>query len=101
MNLLNGSTFTVKGGAWGAYVQVGRGVGGNGTLNVNASTLTLDGTPGSGPDAGASLDIGRQSGTGVVNITNNSVVSFLGDNYAHIQVGGLAETAHLSLTIRQ
>ena len=81
--LLNGSQFTVNGGANGAHGAVGQGSGGDGTLTLDgASSLTFQGGTG---DNG--LNIGRDGGAGSVDMTAGSTLTATSQVGAYLNVG--------------
>jgi Ca2+-binding RTX toxin-like protein len=82
LNILNGSTFTANGGEWGAYANIGRAAGSYGEVNVDASDVVMDGVIGS-----SSVTLGRQGGTGVMNVVNGSTFTTNGPAGASFHVG--------------
>lgn len=74
---------------YGAYVQVGREVGGVGGLTLLNSTLALSGDsnlPGS-PGAYTSLQIGRDGGNGAMAVTNSVITLTNSPEGAYVFVG--------------
>ncbi len=101
-------------GAADAFIQVGRGASGTGTLNIlsggqtrssvvfigtesgtgllnmNGGQMVLDGTVNGGPGAGggAGLGVGRGGGTGVANISGGSTISISSTSGSTASIGG-------------
>ena len=81
--LLNGSQFTVNGGANGASGAVGLGSGGDGTLKLDgASSLTFQGGTGNN-----GLNIGRDGGSGTLDISAGSTITATSQVRAYFNVG--------------
>jgi T5SS/PEP-CTERM-associated repeat protein len=101
-------------GAADAFMQVGRGANGTGTLNIlsggqtrssavfigtesgtglltmNGGHMVLDGTLNGGPSAGngAGLGVGRGGGTGVANLSGGSTISISSASGSSVSIGG-------------
>jgi len=74
LNLLNGGALR------STTMLVGNGPTANGTLNMNAGVLVLDGRREGGPNpGGAGLAVGRNGGTGMATIANGSSVTITTD----------------------
>ena len=88
----------------GIVLNVGRAVGGVGTMTVDNASITMSGQQTSGSAVGAAVSIGNRGGTGTLDLVNNSqlTISNPGSEGVRLNVGGTSlnpgGTGHLNVS---
>jgi Ca2+-binding RTX toxin-like protein len=82
MEIVNGSTFNMNGGVWGAYAHIGWDLGSYGDLLLDDSSLSMNGAGGN-----VYLGVGGHDGIGAVTLIHNAIASLAADGFADLEVG--------------